>query len=78
MVIVSIYTNTIGQVGLHVNGTRKHSIPSGPFTGSSTWGGSAVIPLTAGEALTLQGYGGSSGVVYANNYHTWAAIYLLG
>jgi hypothetical protein len=73
LVTLSIYTNNVGQIALHVNGTRKHSIPL--TVGTS--GGSAIIPLTAGEALTLQGYAGGSGVVYANQYHTWVAIYLL-
>jgi hypothetical protein len=79
LVTISIYTNTVGQVGLFVNNSRKHSIPAGNYSsGGITWGGSAMIPLTAGEVLTLQGYGSGSGVVYANQYHTWAAIYLLG
>jgi hypothetical protein len=76
LVNVSLLTNSIGQVALHVNGTRKHSIPSWYVSSSVTWGGSAMIPLTAGEALTLQGYG-NSGTLTANVYHTWFAIYLL-
>jgi hypothetical protein len=77
MVNVSLMTDCIGQVAFHVNGVRKHSIPSGPFTGSTTWGGSGMIPLSAGEALTLQGYGGA-GTVTSNIYHTFFSIYLLG
>jgi hypothetical protein len=76
LVNVSLLTNSVGQVALHVNGTRKHSIPSWLGASSVTWGGSAMIPLTAGEALTLQGYG-NAGTLTANVYHTWFAIYLL-
>jgi hypothetical protein len=76
LVNVSLLTNSVGQVALHVNGTRKHSIPSWLGASSVTWGGSAMIPLTAGEALTLQGYG-VAGTLTANVYHTWFAIYLL-
>jgi hypothetical protein len=76
LVNVSLLTNSVGQVALHVNGTRKHSIPSWYVSSSVTWGGSAMIPLTAGEALTLQGYG-NAGTLTANVYHTWFAIYLL-
>jgi hypothetical protein len=76
MVNLSVQTDSIGQVALFVNGVRKHSIPSWYVSGSIVWGGSALIPLTAGEALTLQGYG-NAGTVTANNYHTWFAIYLL-
>jgi hypothetical protein len=76
MVNLSIQTDSIGQVALFVNGVRKHSIPSWYVSDSIIWGGSALIPLTAGEALTLQGYG-NAGTVTANNYHTWFAIYLL-
>jgi hypothetical protein len=36
-----------------------------------------MIPLTAGEALTLQGYG-NAGTVTQNTFHTFFAIYLLG
>jgi hypothetical protein len=77
LVNVSVLTNSIGQVAFHVNGNRKHSIPSGPFTGSVTWGGSAMIPLSSGEVLTLQGYG-NAGTVEQNTFHTFFAIYLLG
>ncbi len=77
LVNVSVLTNSIGQVALHVNGNRKHSIPSPPYTGSVTWGGSAMIPLSSGEVLTLQGYG-NAGTVEQNTYHTFFAIYLLG
>jgi hypothetical protein len=70
-------TDSVGQVALHVNGNRKHSIPSYPFTSSSTWGGSAMIPLSSGEVLTLQGYG-NAGTVTQNTFHTFFAIYLLG
>lgn len=73
MVNLSIYTNNISQVALHVNGVRKHSIPGT----IGTFGGSAMIFLFAGEVLTLQGYASSSGVVYANQYHTWFGIYLM-
>jgi hypothetical protein len=76
LVNLSLFTNAVGQVALHVNGTRKHSIPSWYVSSSVTWGGSAMIPLTAGEALTLQGYG-NAGTLTANVYHTWFAIYLL-
>ena len=77
LVNVSLMTDAVGQVALHVNGVRKHSIPSYPFTSSSTWGGSAMIPLSSGEALTLQGYG-NAGTVTQNTFHTFFAIYLLG
>jgi hypothetical protein len=77
IVNVSLLTNSLGQVALFVNGTRKHSIPSWYVSSSVTWGGSALIPLTAGEALTLQGYG-NAGIVEANIYHTFFSIYLLG
>jgi hypothetical protein len=77
MINISVLTDCIGQVAFYVNGVRKHSIPSGPFTGSTTWGGSGMIPLSAGEALTLQGYGGA-GTVTSNIYHTFFSIYLLG
>jgi hypothetical protein len=77
IVNVSLLTNSLGQVALFVNGTRKHSIPSWYVSSSITWGGSALIPLTAGEALTLQGYG-NAGIVEANQYHTFFSIYLLG
>jgi hypothetical protein len=77
LVNVSVLTNSIGQVALHVNGNRKHSIPSPPYTGSVTWGGSAMIPLSSGEVLTLQGYG-NAGTVEQNTFHTFFAIYLLG
>jgi hypothetical protein len=78
LITLSIYTNTVGQVALHVNGVRKHSIPASNYSsGTVTYGGSAMIPLTVGEVLTLQGYGSSSGVLYTNLYHTWASIYLL-
>ena len=79
MITLSLFTNCLGQVALFVNGTRKHSIPTNYLAGagSTTWGGSAMIPLTAGEALTLQGYASSGGTLTANQYHTWATIYLL-
>ena len=77
LVNVSLLTDSVGQVALFVNGNRKHSIPSGPFTGTITWGGSAIIPLSSGEVLTLQGYG-IAGTVTQNTFHTFFAIYLLG
>jgi predicted heme/steroid binding protein len=76
VVNVSLMTDSIGQVALHVNGARRHSIPAPPFTGNITWGGTALIPLTAGESLTLQGYG-TSGSVTQNQFHTFFSIYLL-
>ena len=77
MVNISLMTDSVGQLALFVNGVRKHSIPSWLGASSITWGGSATIPLTAGESLTLQGYG-NAGTVTQNQYHTWFAIYLLG
>ena len=77
MVNVSLMTDSVGQVALYVNGARKHSIPSWYVSSSATWGGSAMIPLTAGEALTLQGYG-NAGTITQNQFHTFFAIYLLG
>jgi hypothetical protein len=77
MVNLSVLTDSIGQVALHVNGARRHSIPSPPYTGTVTWGGSAMIPLSSGEVLTLQGYG-NAGTVTQNTFHTFFAIYLLG
>ena len=76
IVHLSLYTDVVGQVAMFVNGTRKHSIPSSTLP--ATWGGSGIIPLTSGDALTLQGYAGSSGTVTQNQYHTWFGIYLLG
>jgi hypothetical protein len=76
IVHLSLYTDVVGQVAMFVNGTRKHSIPSSTLP--STWGGSSIIPLTSGDALTLQGYAVSSGTVTQNQYHTWFGIYLLG
>lgn len=77
VVNASILTNAVGQIALFVNGSRKHSIPSWYASSSVTWGGSAIIPLTAGDALTLQGYG-NGGSITQNEYHSWFAIYLLG
>ena len=77
MINVSLLTDSVGQVALYVNGARKHSIPSWYVSSSVTWGGSAMIPLTAGDALTLQGYG-NAGSVSQNTFHTFFAIYLLG
>jgi len=77
MVNVSLLTDSVGQVAFHVGGVRKHSIPAPPFSSSITWGGTAMIPLTAGEGLTLQGYG-VAGSVTQNQYHTFFSIYLLG
>ena len=77
MVNVSLLTDSVGQVAFYVNGARKHSIPSWLGATSATWGGSAMIPLTAGEALTLQGYG-NAGTVTQNTFHTFFSIYLLG
>jgi hypothetical protein len=76
VVNVSLMTDSVGQVALHVNGARRHSIPAPPFTGGITWGGTALIPLTAGESLTLQGYG-NAGSVTQNQFHTFFSIYLL-
>jgi hypothetical protein len=76
MVNVSLMTDSVGQVALHVNGARRHSIPAPPFTTGITWGGTAMIPLTAGESLTLQGYG-NAGSVTQNQFHTFFSIYLL-
>jgi hypothetical protein len=76
MVNVSLMTDSVGQVALHVNGARRHSIPAPPFTSGITWGGTAMIPLTAGESLTLQGYG-NAGSVTQNQFHTFFSIYLL-
>jgi hypothetical protein len=77
MVTLSVLTDSIGQVALHVNGARRHSIPSPPYTGTVTWGGTAMIPLSSGEVLTLQGYG-NAGTVQQNTFHTFFSIYLLG
>ena len=76
MVNVSLMTDSVGQVALFVNGDRRHAIPSYPFSGSNVWGGSAMIPLTAGQSLTLRGYG-NAGAIIQNVYHTYFSIYLL-
>lgn len=77
VVNLSLLTDAIGQVALHINGARRHSIPFWYSGSSGTYGGTATIPMTAGEALTLQGYG-NGGSITQNVYHSWFSIYLLG
>lgn len=79
LINAGLYTNNVGQIAAYVNGTRTISMVSGvAVTGGVTWHGTMMIKLTSGDALTLRGYGDSSGTVYQNTYHSWFAIYFLG
>ena len=79
LINASLYTNNVGQIAAFINGNRTISMVSGTaITGGTTWHGTMMIKLTAGDALTLRGYGDSGGTVYQNTYHTWFGIYFLG
>ena len=79
LINLSLYTSNVGQVAMFINGSRTSSIPAGvPISGTTTWGGTIMIKMSAGDVLTLRGYGDGSGYVYLNTYHSWFAIWFLG
>lgn len=80
IVNVSILQSAVGpnQIALYVNGSRKHSIP---ISTSTTYlgGGSAMAILQAGDTLDLRVFNDVTTItLYANAYHSWFNMYLLG
>jgi len=78
LINAGLYTNNVGQIAAFVNGNRNISMVSTTGTFPTTWHGTIMVELSSGDALTLRGYGDSSGTVYQNTYHTWFGIYFLG
>lgn len=69
----------INQIALYIDGVRKQAIPVRiQACNGLISGGSAMIPLTAGQALTLRSFNDIGNVcLLANVYHTWFSIYML-
>lgn len=69
----------INQVALYVDGVRKQAIPVRvQACNGLISGGSGMIPLTAGQGLSLRSFNDLGNVcLIANVYHTWFSIYML-
>jgi hypothetical protein len=78
LINAGLYTSNVGQIAAFVNGNRYNSMVSTTSTFPTTWHGTLMVKLAASDALTLRGYGDSSGIVYQNTYHSWFGIYFLG
>jgi hypothetical protein len=78
LINAGLYTNNVGQIAAFINGTRTISMVANGASFPTTWHGTMMIKMNAGEVLTLRGYGDGGGYVYQNTYHSWFGIYFLG